>query len=158
MDARTVAEIADIDVGTLNVWVQRGLIPGMKTGARGRQRDFDLDTATHILIIAHLVRLGLGAPLASVITHFLQTSMSRDHKYLLFGKDPEKPVDWAPRQTGTQPLRQMVFSFFDTLDELPGALERFPGGPPSVYVLIHLETLEKQMRQAYKEWEWREDR
>jgi len=76
MDARAVAEIADIEVGTLNVWVQRGLIPGMTIGARGRQRDFDLDTATHILIMAQLVRLGFGAPFADWII-----SGWRQHKF-----------------------------------------------------------------------------
>ena len=49
MDARAVAEIAEIEVGTLNVWVQRGIIPGMSVGTRGRQRDIDLETAIFIL-------------------------------------------------------------------------------------------------------------
>src|SRR5256885_14711188 len=69
MDARAVAEAAGVGVGTLNVWVQRGLIPGMKTGASGRQRDFDLDTATYIAIVSELViRMGITARTASTIT------------------------------------------------------------------------------------------
>ena len=67
MDARAIAELAGVGVGTLNVWVQRGLIPGMSTGARGRQREFDDVAATNVLLIATLVRLGWTAPLASTI-------------------------------------------------------------------------------------------
>src|SRR5262252_9163066 len=67
MDARAVAAAADLGINTLNVWVARGLVPGMTIGARGLQRDFDLKTATAIIIMAELTRFGLGALLASEI-------------------------------------------------------------------------------------------
>ena len=58
MDAQAVAAAAGVAVGTLNVWIQRGLIPGMTIGSRGRQRNFDLTTAVGIGIIGELVELG----------------------------------------------------------------------------------------------------
>src|SRR5580704_10977643 len=81
LDARSVAKAARVGIGTLNVWVQRGLIPGMVTGARGRQRDFDLDTATNVALIAELVRLGLAVAAASM--HVRYAIRRRHHKRLM---------------------------------------------------------------------------
>src|SRR5258708_40110160 len=67
MDARAISEATGVGVGTLNMWIQRGLVPGMMIGARGRQREFDLDTATHILVMVEMVKLGFGATFASEI-------------------------------------------------------------------------------------------
>jgi hypothetical protein len=152
MDARAVAEVADIEVGTLNVWVQRGLIPGMTIGARGRQRDFDLDTATHILIMAKLVRLGFGAPFAGWII-----SGWRRHKFLLIAKNPAKPDRGRPPEAvGQQTIRQTGLFYwkgFDSESELPEVLKGYPGEPPSVYVVVNVESLAERMRQAFELWE-----
>jgi len=152
MDARAVAEIADIEVGTLNVWVQRGLIPGMTIGARGRQRDFDLDTATHILIMAQLVRLGFGAPFADWII-----SGWRHHKFLLIAKNPAKPDHGRPpAAVGQQTVSQTALFYwkgFESEAELPGVLKECPDGPPSVYVVVNVESLAARMRHAFELWE-----
>jgi hypothetical protein len=65
VDTATVARIAGVDVGTLNVWIGRNLIPFVAVGTRGRARIFDLDTLVHISIMAALVRLSYAAPFAS---------------------------------------------------------------------------------------------
>src|SRR5215470_19366416 len=65
IDAATVARIAGVDVGTLNVWIGRHLIPFVGVGIRGRARIFDLETVVHIAIMAALVRLSYAAPYAS---------------------------------------------------------------------------------------------
>src|SRR4051812_38187704 len=65
MDAKTVAAAAGIQITTLNAWVHRGYVPGAAPGTRGRARDFDLDTAVHIGLMAELVRLRLGASSAT---------------------------------------------------------------------------------------------
>ena len=62
MNTRELCEIAKIDPLILNVWIQRGHIPGVKVGTRGVRREFDQKTATHVVIMCELVRLGFGAP------------------------------------------------------------------------------------------------
>jgi len=161
MDARTVAQIAGIEVGTLNVWVQRNLIPGMTIGARGRQRHFDLDTATRVLIIAELVRFGLGAPQASFIA---KTALHVGRLLIVkYSEDSTRPVisvygggadvSWLPEHH--QPIRaQAVCYGFSSEEEIPRLFEQhFPGGPPSVYAVVNVESLAKRMRQAYEQWE-----
>jgi hypothetical protein len=143
MDARAVAQISGIEVGTLNVWVQRGLVPGMSIGARGRQRNFDLKTATSILIMAELGRLGFGAPMASAWTR-----MCFDFPRLLVSIPAPKPT-----QTDASLLRFKWFGF-ESEEELPRILaEEFPEGPPSVYVVINAESLRARMRRAFEQWE-----
>lgn len=156
MDARTVAATAEIDVGTLNVWVQRGLIPGMTIGARGRLRDFDLETATHILIMAQLVRLGMGAPFASWIA-----MPGRHYKRLVVAKNPANHEAGRPASMiGTQTIMHaMLFHWegFESDAALSNTLQKFPGGPPNVYVLINVEGLSEQMQLAQEEWEQRRE-
>jgi hypothetical protein len=156
MDARTVAAIAEIDVGTVNVWVQRGLIAGMTIGARGRLRDFDLETATHISIMAQLVRLGCGAPCASWIA-----MPGRHYKRLVVAKKPAKSdAGRPPSAGGTQTIMHaLLFHWegFESDADLPNTLRKFPGGPPSVYIVINVEGLAEQMRLAQEEWEQRHE-
>ena len=138
MDARAVCQVAGIEVGTLNVWVQRGLIPGMNVGARGRQRNFALETATHILIMAELVRLGFGAPAAS---NWARVCF---YPYLLVSITGR--IDLS--------LERFRLLGFDSEAELPQLLEKeFPEGRPNAYVVINAEGLRALMRQAHEEWE-----
>lgn len=155
MDARAVAEIAEIEVGTLNVWVQRGIIPGMSVGTRGRQRDIDLETAIFILVMAELVKIGFGAPAASQVAMYW-----RHWPRLLFARRPSKKDKDRPPEvvgSGVQTIFQVAALFdyvgFVSEEGLSDALRQFPDGPPSVYIIINTESLSARMRQAYHEWE-----
>jgi hypothetical protein len=131
MDARTVAELARIGVGTLNVWVQRGLIPGMSTGARGRQREFDDSIAIDVLIIAELVRLGWSAPLASAIA-----SQRGAHNYLLVANS-EMARGFGPMPVNLSPETAEIVGF-ESEAGLSNALTKFRGGVPSIYLTINI--------------------
>ena len=63
-DAATRA--AGLTPGTLNVWIQRRLLPGVSVGASGKRRFFNFDDVMHICIMSALVRLGIASPIASV--------------------------------------------------------------------------------------------
>src|SRR6476646_6972307 len=65
IDTDAVSRFAKIEPGTLNVWIQRHLLPGVSVRSSGQRRSFTLDDAMHIAIMAHLVRLGLASPIAS---------------------------------------------------------------------------------------------
>src|SRR5262245_60570776 len=135
MDARAVSEATGIGVGTLNVWIQRSLIPGMDIGARGRQREFDLDTATHILVMAELVKLGFGAPFASQIAQ-----QRGRHRRLLIGEAVVEARRRLEHPGGKIILRAgepeaTATIGFDSENDLLKILEKFPGGRPAVYVV-----------------------
>jgi hypothetical protein len=64
-NADTAARAGGIEVGTLNVWIQRRLLPGVAVGASGKRRKFTLDDVMHVVVMAKLVQLGLASPIAS---------------------------------------------------------------------------------------------
>ena len=143
MDAQAVAAAAGVAVGTLNVWIQRGLIPGMTIGSRGRQRNFDLKTAVGIGIIGELVRFGFDAPLASMIVYRAHDPIPRRRRLLITRKRlPGAPVG----------VEQYRTAFFDTEGQLP-ALFQADGERPNAYAVIDLDNIRARMKQAEKEWQ-----
>jgi hypothetical protein len=154
MDARAVAEAAGVGVATLNVWIQRGLIPGITVGARGRQRDFDLDTATHIMIMTEIIRLGFGAPFASEIA-----KQRAGHRWLLVA-DAAVYVRKRMGREGKIILREgspdaAATIGFQSESELPKRLAQFPGGRPAVYLVIDIGAISQKMRTAFEQSERR---
>jgi hypothetical protein len=154
MDARAVAQISGIEVGTLNVWVQRGIIPGMSVGARGRQRDFDLKTATHILIVSELVRLGLGAPAASEWATRTQFS----EWLIVTNRDAREPVPGGPADLLMipRPAGFLIVEARTEADVLNALNARHDGSDHQhgdVYIVIHAKELRERMREAFQQWE-----
>jgi hypothetical protein len=156
MDARAVAEVAEIAVGTLNVWVQRDLIPGMTVGARGRQRDFDLKTATDIVIMAALVRFGFGAPAASYWAHacrpFPRLLVAISAAPSLLTRSPERRGEIE--RLDVPPVGFTLIGFEDDA-EVPDILEKkFQAGRrPGAYLVIDAERLRERTRLAFEQWE-----
>jgi hypothetical protein len=148
MDARSVAEAAEVQVGTLNSWVKRGLIPGMTTGARGRQRDFDLETAINVALIVELVRRGLSAPTASAIA---KDRAPAPRLLLMFDLPPG--VTHPELASLRDHMRQAPAPIgFKSEDELSRYFEQH-GGVPSVYMVINTELIANRMRNANDRWE-----
>jgi hypothetical protein len=88
MDARTVAEIARVKMGTLNQWIARGLIAGMEVRTSGKRRDFDLITAIRIAIFAEMMRLGVPPDLAAIA---IAGPVKLDGWLLFFPQQPLPP-------------------------------------------------------------------
>ncbi|MFL5268834.1 MAG: MerR family transcriptional regulator [Stellaceae bacterium] len=65
VDADAAARAAGVPVGTINVWIQRRLLPGVEVGSRGKSRSFSVDDVLHLAVMAALVRIGIASPLAS---------------------------------------------------------------------------------------------
>lgn len=141
MDARTVAKAAGIEVNSLNVWVHRDLIPGMPVGTQGRRRDFDLNTAIGVAIIAELVRFGLSVKQAACFATWEKPPAPFSRRLLVI---PEW-VKGGPLAIG-YPSNELLF---DTIRSLPHML----GEPPSIYCVIDVECLAQRMKQAEEEWE-----
>jgi hypothetical protein len=157
MDAKAVAQAAGVAVGTLNVWVQRDLIPGMQPGARGRLRDFDVKTATHIAIMAELARLGIGAPTAATIAsdhdRGLRVALMFDVPIPPGNVPPDDPLfDKLKVEFKRNPGRYW-FSALDDLKELFATV-----GEPAVYLIVNVEAITTRMRQAEAEWQDRQKR
>ena len=148
MDARAAAFAAQVTVGTLNSWVQRGIIPGVSIGAQGRVRDFDLDTSTAIGIICELVRHGLSAPRASKIAETYLNDKPRPNRLML-----------APRiEFGD--LRQNnieigVHGRFDSERQIPKIVEDMAkmGIKLPSYTILNVQQIVETMRAAEERWQ-----
>src|SRR5947207_3249942 len=131
MDAQTLASTAGIALGTLNIWVQRGIIPGEKVG-RGRRRDFDRETTIRVALIAEMVGIGLAVTTASAITE-----QHGQHKteYMALISNFALPTGYAIHdQNAWQTLqhhlrRSPVPIFFNSMEDLPKRFERFHIAP-----------------------------
>ena len=145
MDARAVARAAKIDVNTLNSWVQRGQVRGMSTGSRGRRRDFDLDTATRVAIVAELVQLGMAAK-----TAVFAAGRPEDRLFPLL-------LVFATRErieeSGRWPAGIRWFGL-SSAAQIPEVIEQyFSDDPPSSYAVINVDVLRDRMRRAEEEWQ-----
>jgi hypothetical protein len=157
MDARIVAEIAGLELGTLNAWFHRGWIPGATIGPRGRRRNIDLETAVRVMVIAQLARFGLSPQVAAMAAINLELSYKR--LLVVTGLaipeiplDTEKPTINADRKFYAQ-VRSVDFS---SEDEIPALLEKyFADSFPSVYAVVNVERLVDFARRVEREWEQR---
>jgi len=131
VDARTVATIAGVKVGTLNAWAQRGLVRGLELGPSGRRRNIDIETAVRIGVIAALVRFGLSADVAAAIAWHADPF----HGRLLCALAPRE--GW---ETG--------FVLLHDDAGVPEVLQKMLPGPPAVYVVINVASIEERMTKA----------
>ena len=151
MDARALGEVAGVQVGTLNAWIQRGYMPWIIADVRGRSRDFDLFTAVHVAIMVELVRFGFGAPLASIAA---TDALSSPEPFCVFTHE------FLKRSPG-EVAEKMGFRHrhFSSERKLPEALTNWgPGGTPSVYMVVNLRSVRARIRQAEKDWQRRQAR
>ena len=151
MDARALGEAAGVQVGTLNAWIQRGFIPQVIADARGRSRDFDLETAVHVAIMVELVHFGFGAPLASIAAAY---ALNGPEPFCVFTHELLKP-------SSGEIADKMGFRHrhFSSERKLPEALANWgPGGTPSVYMVVNLRSVRTKIQQAEKNWQQRQAR
>ena len=154
MDARSVCAAARIAVPTLNVWIQRGVIPGWTVTGSGRQRDFDFETALRIAITSELVRLGISAKTAGMFVFPRNPADDRGfYRRLLFIRVPAT-TEITEQGTEHWPARELCFGF-SSEEEIPQLLTtQFPYGlPASAYAVINVEVLEARMQRAWEQWE-----
>jgi hypothetical protein len=154
MDARSVCATAGIAVTTLNVWIQRGVIPGWTVTGRGRERDFDFETALRIAITSELVRLGISAKTAGMFVFPRNPDDDRGfYRRLLFVRAPAT-VEVTEAGTERWPARELCFGF-SSEEEIPQLLTtQFPYGFPAAgYAVINVEVLGARMQRAWEQWE-----
>jgi len=154
MDARGVCEVAGIAVPTLNVWIQRGVIPGWTVTGSGRLRDFDFETALRIAITSELVRLGISAKTAGMFVFPRNPHDGRGfYRRLLFVRVPAT-VEVTEAGTERWPARELCFGF-SSEEEIPQLLRtQFPYELPAAgYAVINVEVLEARMQRAWEQWE-----
>jgi hypothetical protein len=138
MDARTVARTAKVKVGTMNAWVQRGLIPGMTIGASGRRRNIDIDTATRIIVFAGLIKFGIPPEKASDIV----ASIGPNNEFLL--------VEYESLGEGP---------YVVTALEVPPAFPPIPAIlagrnlRPELSLIVYVDGLRQEARNAQEQWE-----
>jgi hypothetical protein len=113
LDARATARVTRVAPSTFNVWISRGLFPGVTIGAHGRARAFSGNLLYHLAVTAALVRLGYGAPEASV-------AVKDAHR-----RDAAGPGQWlviGPLELAGFPQPRSVYVIKDGLAEIDRVL------------------------------------
>jgi DNA-binding transcriptional MerR regulator len=146
VNAAAVTRITGVPIGTLNVWVQRGLIPGLNIGTRGVSREFTLDRVLHIAALAALVQQGHGAPFASIAAVLAHGRFERPGAKLIIGP----PRRGAYGLTGTPSVDYIDARTARALNDF---LDGFVDGRPAAYSIVELDRLAARVR---KEFESRE--
>ena len=153
MDARALSAAAGVDVGTVNAWISRGYVPSLTPDAQGRRRDFDIESATHIAIMAELSRLKIGAPLASEIA---SRARKQDDETVVIMPPVTRPHPTEAGMSVTNMRTVFVKKERDVPKTLTGirkAAEAQNQQPPTIFVLVDIKRLTARMRAAHQEWE-----
>lgn len=133
IDASILSRIAGVAVGTLNVWISRGLIPNVSTGTQGRARLFNLDTAIHVTIMTALVRQGYAAPVAA--------EMACDA-----GRR-----GWSNR--GKMAIKRLPYlvNWWEapSWSELDRCLDESLDGRPEVFTILEIDRITERVRTAF---------
>jgi hypothetical protein len=140
IDAAAVARITGVQVGTINVWISRNLIPGMSVGTQGIAREFSVDATLHIALMGVLGGLQFAAPLSEIITEYaLEKGADRPGARLVIGP-PSRRLSSVPTFDIT------------TVAELDAFLDDFgASGRPEGYVIVELDRLIARVRTAFAE-------
>lgn len=135
MDTRYLAASAGIDVGTLNVWVQRDLVPGVKIGQSGKKRIFGHEEQFGLMVLAELVRFGLSAPRASSVAAEIN---QKTGKYAVITQLPARGN-----------ARQMRVVHCDDYADVLRAISE-PGA--AMYAVMNVEMLGSRLHEAQAVW------
>jgi hypothetical protein len=143
IDAAAVTRIAGVAVGTLNVWINRNLIPGVTVGAQGRARFFDLETVLHIAIMVALVQLGYAAPFASRGAYLARDGSERLGAKLIIGPPRKLPGG----RLGSSPT--ITFVEAHSPQDLDRVLDRFVDGRPESFTIVEVDRVAARVRKAF---------
>jgi hypothetical protein len=161
IDAAAVERITGVLTGTVNMWIRRGLIPGMSVGTQGSAREFDLDTVLHIAVMGALGRLGFAAPFAArAASDALDEGF---HQLGVRGNRSVRKRRSGPSARGAKlvigPPRE-IYGFFsmvpvvdpviaETPEKLDAFLDTFPDGRPEAFVVVEIDRIAARVREAF---------
>jgi len=138
---------ADTLSAFLRTWIQRGYVPGLSVETSGKRRNFDIQTAVHIGIMADLMQYGIGAAIASLVAQSARMETAReDANCLLFAKSYSPSI-------GKQNFQHFgVFNFvaFKSEKHLFEALEKIKDDLPSSYFIVNVARITDKMLMAEK--------
>jgi hypothetical protein len=140
IDAAAVERITGVKTGTMNMWVQRNLVPGMSVGTQGIAREFSIDAVLHVALMGVLGGLQFAAPLSEIITEYaLKKGVDVPGARLVVGP-PARKLSTVPTFDCT------------TVAELDAFLDGFgANGRPEGYVVVELDKLVARVRTAFNE-------
>jgi hypothetical protein len=139
IDAAAIARLTGFGVGTVNVWVSRGIIPGTTAAGQGRMRLFDETQARHIAIVANLVHLGYAAPFASTAACSARDGADQPGARLIVGPPRKQP-------SGLRSGPSVDFFIAKSPDELDRRLAKFVDGPPECYTVVKVDQIAERVR------------
>jgi hypothetical protein len=144
IDAAAVERITGVLTGTVNMWIRRGLIPGMSVGTQGSAREFDLDTVLHIAVMGALGRLGFAAPFAAMAaSEALDEGFDQLGAKLVIGPPRENVYGFFSMVPTTDPV------IAETPEKLEAFLDNFPGGRPEAFVVVEIDRIAARVREGF---------
>jgi hypothetical protein len=142
MDARTLARLTRVNIGLLNVWAHRGLLPGLEPGVRGRRRTIGPSAATRVLIFTELVEFGFSPDDAHRMVSAMPDVFTEEG-FLIVPKA-------APGEEGVG--RKGVAGAI-IHERNPANIARATARQPPIYLVIDIPQLAARVSAAEAEWE-----
>lgn len=131
MDSRTIANIADVPIGTLHMWIARGWIGSIQVGVKGKPRDYDFQMSVVIAVFSQLMTFKIGHEHAYQIA----SSINRDTKPGWLFISRHKISNHEP----------WVCLNFGSLAEIHRMVDKIM---PTSFILIDLKRIVAQLRKA----------
>jgi len=141
MDARTLARLARVNIGTFNVWAHRGFLPGLDTGVRGRPRNITPSVAVKVLIFAELVAFGFSPTDAFVMTSKMQDAFIEEGFLIIPRARP------GEAGVGTKGVAGAIIHERD-----PARIARATARLPPIFLVINVSELAQQIHAAEAQW------
>jgi hypothetical protein len=135
-----ISRVTGTPVPTLNVWIQRGLIPWIEVGQQGKARSFTLDDVFHVACMAQLVSLGYAAPFASEVAAAFRRRF----------QEPAATLVIAPPTDTRGFKKQPEYHFFNESSEIELISKLSVGRtePAISYTVVRVSRLAEMVREA----------
>jgi hypothetical protein len=149
VDARTLEAIIGVPGSTVNVWINRRIIPGVAIGPKGRARRYKASLVFHLAIMSALARLGYDGWYTSSIA--IQAHMRSDARKpgikLIIEPAPIRKIGDFPSGSRKEHLVQA-----ESVGDLAAEIEKlFPEGPPEALTIVDLSAIWKRVHTALSE-------
>jgi hypothetical protein len=144
VDARTMAAITGAAATTVNVWISRGIIPGVTIGPKGRARSFDASLVFHLAVMSVLARLGYDAMFTSSIAVSAHSNGDARKPGVKLIIEPAPPHLFGFRKEHVVQAESAV--------DLEMALDKlFPEGRPEAFTIVDVSAIWRRVHSALSE-------
>lgn len=164
MDAKTLAAAAGLSSITFYSWVQREQIPGLSLGTQGRKREYSINDAVTVAVMAELTRQGLTVPIASKIAGgtvpvadgrkmFKRFLVHRGHRFYDIDVGELSERERGRRLDALEPF----YGGFNDYADLAKIIENHEAADfaPAVFIVVDVERIRVAMMRVERDYQRR---